>query len=707
MKASPCPGCEGERRQTFVVEGLDCAAEVALIEARIGGLDGVCALQASPVTGQATVVHTLGPGLLEQAFAQAGFPVKEAAPEGLAPASSRATLVAMALAAAGLAVAFASPRAAILLYLPAILVGGAAVARRGLERARQGVLDMNALMTIAVVGAMAVGQWGEGAATVVLFSLAQLLEARSRERARRALSDLMRVAPETALVRGPRGEERRPVDRVARGELVVIEPGERVPLDGLVEAGTSGIDQSPLTGESKHVTKQPGDEVLAGSINGSGVLDVRVTRPAGETTLARVLRRTLEAQASRAPSQSFVDRFARVYTPAVLALALGVALLPPLLAGGSLEAWTYRGLVLLVIACPCALVIATPVAVVSGLTAASRRGILVKGGMHLEDLGRVRGVVLDKTGTLTTGRPEVTDVLPARGTPREVLALAAALEARSAHPIGAAVVERARRGGIAARTSTDVGEIPGRGVHGCVDGREVVVGSHRLFDERGLCDHRLDAELRRLESEGKTAILVGGAETGVLGALAVTDELRPEAAEAVAELRALGLQLAVLSGDNQRTVAALTARLAIGEAHADLLPEDKVERLGRLQSRWGPTAMIGDGINDAPALAASTVGIAMGERGTDVALETADVALMSEDLRLVPFAVRLGRATRRTIRANIALSLAVKAIVLGLALAGYGSLWAAVGADMGASMLVIANGLRLLRPRDAGWADVI
>jgi Cd2+/Zn2+-exporting ATPase len=691
MRAAPCPGCEGERRQTFVVEGLDCAAEVALIEERIGGLDGVCSVQASAVTGQATIVHTLAPGLVEQAFRQAGFPAREAVPEALTPASARTTVAAMVLAAAGgLAAAFASPAVSIAFYLPAIVVGGAAVAQRGWQRARQGALDMNALMTIAVVGAMAVGEWGEGAATVVLFSLAQLLEARSRERARRALSDLMAVAPETALVRGPQGEERRLVDRVVRGE--------RVPLDGLVQAGVSGVDQSPLTGESRHVTKQPGDEVLAGSINGGGVLDVRVTRAAGETTLARVLRRTLEAQASRAPSQSFVDRFARVYTPLVLALALGVAVLPPLLAGGDLATWTYRGLVLLVVACPCALVIATPVAVVSGLTAASRRGVLVKGGMHLEDLGRIRAVVFDKTGTLSTGRPEVTDVLAAAGSTREVLSLAAALEARSAHPIGAAVVERARREGIVAPPATEVGEIPGRGVHGRVDGRDVLVGSHRLFDERGLCDHRLDAELCRLESEGKTAILVGSAHEGVLGAMAVTDGLRPEAVGAVEELRTLGLELAVLSGDNLRTVAALTARLGIGEAHADLLPEDKVERLGRLQSRWGPTAMIGDGINDAPALAAATVGVAMGERGTDVALETADVALMAEDLRLVPFALRLGAATRRTIRANVALSLAVKALVLGLGLAGYGSLWAAVGADMGASLLVIANGLRLLRP---------
>jgi len=323
--------------------------------------------------------------------------------------------------------------------------------------------------------------------------------------------------------------------------------------------------------------------------------------------------------------------------------------------------------------------------------------VLIKGGVHLEDLGRARAVVFDKTGTLSRGRPEVTDVLPAAGTADEVLALAAAVEARSAHPIAEAVLERARASALPIAPAEEVGAIPGRGVSGRVDGREVLVGSHRLFDERALCDHRLDAELVRLEGEGKSAVLVGGRETGVLGALAVADALRPEAEAAVQALRAAGLELAVLSGDNRRTVDAVAARLGITEAHAELLPEDKVDRLAALQRRWGPTVMVGDGINDAPALAAASVGIAMGRRGTDVALETADVALLSEDLTLVPFALRLGIATRRTIRANVALALAVKAVVLAAGLLGYGSLWAAVGADMGASLLVIGNGLRLLR----------
>ena len=702
--AAACPGCEGEKAQTFQVDGLDCAAEVAVIEQQIGGLPGVCSVRASAVTGQATVIHTLDPGSVEAAVVRAGFHVREARRPRAAHAPAAATLVALGLTAAGAAVAFFAPAAGIVLYFSAIVLGGAPIARKGLQRARQGALDMNALMTVAVLGAMAIGEWGEGAATVVLFSLAQLLEARSLERARRAISGLLSLAPETALVRRGGGEERVAASEVARGELMIVGPGERFALDGVVEAGTSAVDQSPLTGESHPVAKAPGDAVMAGSINGPAALGVRVTRPAAETTLARILRRVEEAQSSRATSQGFVDAFARVYTPLVLVLAAAAAVVPPLAGYGTFEQWTYRSLVLLVIACPCALVISTPVSIVSALTAASRRGVLVKGGVHLEDMGRVRAVVFDKTGTLTRGAPSVTDVLAAGGSASEVLALAAAVESRSAHPVAAAVVRYAQQQGVPWKPAAEVVEFPGRGASGRVRGAQVLVGSHRLFDERGLCDHRLDAELARLEAQGKTAVLVGRLDEGsangdgvVLGALGVADDLRPEAAEAVASLRRAGLRVAMLSGDNARTADAIAARLGIEERRADLLPEDKVRHVAEMQRTLGPVAMVGDGVNDAPALATATVGLAMGRGGSDVALETADIALMSEDLRRIPEAIHLGRATRRVIRQNIVLSLAVKAAVLALALAGYGSLWAAVAADMGASLLVIGNGMRLLR----------
>jgi Cd2+/Zn2+-exporting ATPase len=703
-----CPGCENEKAQTFLVDGLDCAAEVALIEQQIGTLPGVCSVRASAVTGQATVIHTLEGGAVEAAFVRAGFRVREARQHGPAPAPAAGTLVALALTAAGALAGFFAPPAAVVLYLAAILIGGAPVARKGLLRARQGALDMNALMTVAVLGAMAIGEWGEGAATVVLFSVAQLLEARSLERARRAISGLMSLAPETALVRRREGEERVAAAEVGRGELMLVAPGERFALDGVVESGASTVDQSPLTGESLPVPKRPGDAAFAGSINGAGALSVRVTRPAADTTLARILRRVEQAQSSRAPSQGFVEAFARVYTPLVLVLAGLAASLPPLLGYGTFAEWSYRSLVLLVIACPCALVISTPVSIVSALTAASRRGVLVKGGAHLEDMGRVRAVVFDKTGTLTHGAPQVTDVIAAGGSVAEVLALAAAVEARSPHPVAAAVVRHAQEQAVPWTAASDVVEIPGRGARGHVGAGPVLVGSHRLFDERGLCDHRLDAELDRLESEGKTAVLVGRLDRGetgtLLGVIGVADEVRPEAEEAIAALRRAGLRVAMLSGDNARTAHAIADRLHIEDRRADLLPEDKVAHVAQIQRAVGPVAMVGDGVNDAPALATAAVGLAMGRRGSDVALETADIALMAEDLRRIPEAIALGRATRRVIRQNIAFSLAVKAAVLGLALAGYGSLWAAVGADMGASLLVIGNGLRLLRRGEAGRA---
>ena len=700
MTSSPCPGCENERTQVFHVTGLDCATEASAIEKHLGRVSGVCSVRASGATGRATVVHTLRDEELRQVFAQGGFEVLEASAAPKASALATTTLVALALTLAGFGAFFLRPGAAPPLFAAAIAIGGAPIARKGLRLVRQRALDMNALMTIAVLGAMAIGEWAEAATTVVLFSLAQLLEARSLERARRAIGGLLDLAPETALVRRDGREQTVAASGIRVGEVVVVGPGDRVPLDGIVEEGESELDESPLTGESRPLAKAPGGSVFAGSINGSGVLALRVTRPASETTLARIIRRVEEAQSSRAPSQGFVERFARVYTPAVVALALTLAVLPPLLWGEDFGEWTYRALVLLVISCPCALVISTPVSIVSALTAASRRGVLVKGGAHLETIGRVRAVAFDKTGTLTRGVPEVTDVFPASGRSREeVLRLAAAVEARSKHPIAAALLEACRREGIAPPPAADVTALPGLGVRGNVDGQRVLVGSHRAFAERGLCDHCLDGELERLESEGKTAVLVGQ-ETdgcGLIGVVAVADAVRPEALAAVAALHAEKIRVVLLTGDNARTADAIADRLGIEERAADLLPEDKVARVSALRKQAGPTAMVGDGVNDAPALAASSVGIAMGVRGSDAALETADIALMADDLRRIPEAIALGRATVRVIRQNIALALAVKGLVLALALLGHGSLWAAVAADMGASLVVIANGLRLLR----------
>jgi Cd2+/Zn2+-exporting ATPase len=675
-----------------------CATEVAMVEERLARVPGVCSVRASAVTGKATVVHTVDRRDVEHALADIGF---RARAESAAPTAPRpwGTIAAFVLTVAGALTAFAAPDAAIAMYAAAIVAGGLPIARTGWQRLRQGTLDMNVLMTVAVAGAMVIGEWGEGASTVVLFSLAQLLEARSLERARRAITGLLSLAPETALVRRGGAEERVGAASVVPGEHILVRPGERLPLDGVIVAGASELDQSPLTGESRPVPRAAGDSVFAGSINGSGALEVRVTRVAAETTLARILRRVEEAQSSRAPSQGFVESFARIYTPAVVVVALLVAVLPPLMGAGSVAAWGYRALVLLVIACPCALVISTPVSIVSALTAASRAGVLIKGGAHLEEIGRVREVVFDKTGTLTRGEPQVTDVIASAGaTTADVVMLASAVEARGAHPVGEAIVAWARAQGVAGQPATGVTVVPGRGVRGHVDGATVLVGSHRWFDEQGLCDHRLDADLVRLEGEGRTVVLVAvdAPERRMVGAIAVGDVLRPEAAGAVAALRAIGVASSMLTGDNERTARAIATQAGITQWNADLLPEDKVERLRERRRIGGRVAMVGDGVNDAPALAAADVGIALAGRGTDAALETADIALMSDDLGALAPLIALGRATRRAIAQNIALSLVVKAAVLGLALAGHGSLWAAVAADMGASFLVIGNGMRLL-----------
>ncbi len=698
--AAACPGCENEQTHTFAVEGMCCAAEVAMVEERLARVPGVCSVRASAVTGKATVVHTVDRHEVEHALADIGFRARaETAAPSAAPRPVT-TIAALGFTAAGALTGFVAPMAAIPLYLAAILVGGFPVARTGWQRLRQGNVDMNTLMTVAVGGAMVIGEWGEGASTVVLFSLAQLLEARSLERARRAIRGLMSLAPETALVRRGTAEERVAAYAVAPGEHILVKPGERLPLDGVIVAGTSELDQSPLTGESRRVLREAGDAVFAGSINGSGALEVRVTRVSSDTTLARVLRRVEEAQSSRAPSQGFVEAFARIYTPAVVAAAFLVAVIPPLAGEGTMAEWGYRALVLLVIACPCALVISTPVSIVSALTAASRAGVLIKGGAHLEEIGRVRQVVFDKTGTLTRGEPHVTEVIAvADGAAGEVVALASAVEARGAHPVGEAIVAHARASGVVVRPATGVNVIPGRGVRGRVDDAMVMVGSHRWFDEQGLCDHRLDADLTRLEGEGKTVVLVAvdAPAPRMVGAIAVGDVLRPEAAAAVAALRAMGVESSMLTGDNERTARAIAAQAGITNWSADLLPEDKVDRLRERRRAGGRVAMVGDGVNDAPALAAADVGIALAGRGTDAALETADIALMSDDLGVLAPLIALGRATRRTIAQNIGLSLAVKAAVLGVALTGHGSLWAAVAADMGASLLVIGNGMRLLR----------
>jgi Cd2+/Zn2+-exporting ATPase len=575
-------------------------------------------------------------------------------------------------------------------------------ARRAWQALRTRALDINALMVVAVIGAAILGEWLEAAAVVWLFGVAQQLEARSLDRARHAIRALMTLAPDTAVVRRGGSEQRVPVDEVEVGDVVVVSPGERLAVDGRVVLGESAVDEAPVTGESWPVEKAPGDEVFAGSVNGTGAIEVEVGRPASDNTIRRIIRLVDEAQRRRAPIQTFVDRFARVYTPAVALFAVAVALVPPVVVDADPAEWAYRALALLVVACPCALVISTPVAVVSALTAAARAGVLIKGGAHLERLAAIRCVAFDKTGTLTDGCLRVTDIVGVDGVPSEaVLDAAAALESRSEHPIGRAIVAHARAAGQAVVPGRAFRALPGLGAEATVAAAAVIVGSHRLFEARDLCTPSLHDRAEEIERRGASAVLVSR-DGKALGVIGFRDRMREGGREAVLALRAEGVHpVVLLTGDRRARAEAVMVGVGLDEAHAGLLPSEKVERLASLRDRHGPVAMVGDGVNDAPALAAADVGVAMGVVGTGVALETADVALMADDLSRLPFALRLGRATLRNIRTNVALAIGIKLVFVALAATGLATLWMAILADTGASLLVTANGLRLLRLRPA------
>jgi Cd2+/Zn2+-exporting ATPase len=596
--------------------------------------------------------------------------------------------------------------ASLVCFLVTIALSVEGPARRARSALGTRALDINVLMLIAVAGALVLGEWFEAAAVVWLFGVAQWLEARSMDRARHAIRSLMTQAPTSATLRRGTTLVQVPVADVRVGDIVVVRPGERVPVDGTVLDGESAVDQSPVTGESFPAEKAPGDEVFSGTINGTSALEVEASRVADDSTLARIIHLVEHAQSQRAPVQTFVDRFARRYTPAVVILAVFVAVVPPLVMAGAsgwtqaFGVWSYRALALLVVACPCALVISTPVAFVSALTAAARQGVLIKGGAHLERLGTIRCVAFDKTGTLTHGRITVTDVLGVGGTTSDgVLAVAAALESRSEHPIGRAIVNRARDEGLAVAPGGAFRALPGLGAEATVAQAPALVGSHRLFEDRRLCTPALHACVEELESRGATPVLVSH-DGAALGAIGLADAMRNDGKDAVERLRGHGVaRVALLTGDLPARARTALTGAGLDEAHAELMPGDKVRAIARLREAHGPVAMVGDGINDAPALAAADVGIAMGVAGTDVALETADVVLMSDDLTKLPYALRLGRATRRNIHQNVTIALSLKVLFVVLAAAGLATMWMAIVADTGASLLVTANSLRLLRAK--------
>jgi Cd2+/Zn2+-exporting ATPase len=707
VTTTTCQICELHAESVFKIEGMDCHEEVAILERRLTRLTGLEALAADVVSQRLTVQYDaakLTASSIAEAVAQTGMRAwlehEEPRLSSASPWRERVVWISGAALAAGLVLQWAGATSA-LVWIPfvvAIVAGGVFTSRRALTSLRSRVLDINVLMLVAVAGAMALGEWSEGASVVFLFALAQLLETRAMERARGAIRALMDLAPAEALVRRNFTEQRVPVDDVGVGDVVIVKPGEKIPLDGRVREGESHVNQAPVTGESLPAEKLPGDEVFAGSINGRGALEIEVTRLRRDSTLARIIHLVEQAQAQRAPSQTFVDRFAHIYTPAVLVLAVLLAFVPPLALGGAWSTWIYRSLVLLVISCPCALVISTPVSIVSALAAAARKGVLIKGGARLERLAGVRCIAFDKTGTLTRGRLRVTDVVGLNGAhPNEILGLAASLEARSEHPIGRAIVERAEADVVALSPVTAFQSLPGRGAEGSVGGHPVSVGSHRLFEERRMCFPEAEAVLDRLAAGGRSTVMVSANATAI-GVIGVADEVREAAADTVQMLRAQGIEhVVLLTGDHESAARALAGSLGIDDYRAGLLPEQKLSAVQDLRREYGALAMVGDGVNDAPALAAADVGIAMGAAGSDAALETADIALMADELPKIPYVLRLSRATTRNIRANISFSLALKAAFLVMAVAGAATLWMAVVADMGASLIVIANALRLLR----------
>ena len=687
---------------------MDCPTEEGLLRKKLGGMAGVTGLDFNLMQRVLTVTHA--PKEIEPILAAVrslGFTPEiangtsdqdEPTPEPAKPWWPLARAGVAASASEAIEWSGLPTWMAAVLALVAVLACGVTTYKKGWIAIRNGNLNINALMSIAVTGALFLGQWPEAAMVMVLFTIAELIEAKSLDRARNAIRGLMQLTPERATVLQADGSWQDVAAKsVAVDARIRIKPGERIALDGKIISGRSAINQAPITGESLPIEKAEGDQVFAGTINESGSFEYAVTATADDSTLARIIHAVEEAQGARAPTQRFVDQFARVYTPVVFAIALAVAVLPPLLMGGDWFTWIYKALVLLVIACPCALVISTPVTIVSGLAAAARQGILVTGGVYLEEGRKLKWLALDKTGTITHGKPVQTDfVALSEMSEAELRSLAASLAGRSDHPVSNALTQAAKRDGVAWRNVDGFEALPGRGTKGVIDGKLFYLGNHRLIHEQGRCSDALEARLSALEEQGKTVILLAD-DQEVHGMFAVADTVKDSSQQAIAELHELGIKTIMLTGDNAHTAKAIAAQVGIDEARGDLLPEDKLKVIESKIGRGGAIGMVGDGINDAPALARADIGFAMGAAGTGTAIETADVALMDDDLRKLPRFVRLSRSTHALLIQNIVLALGIKAIFLVLTLTGAGTMWMAVFADVGASLLVVGNGLRLLR----------
>ncbi|MFD2330109.1 heavy metal translocating P-type ATPase [Cohnella sp. GCM10020058] len=696
---------ERGRSRTYRIEGMDCGSCALTIENHLKKLPAVETVSVNFSTGKMTIEHDNPVDDIIQEVSKAGYKAaldtkKRGAAEAPADKTALNTVV---LSGALLLLSFIGGYTVVsdilinLLLAVSIVVGIFKPAKSAYYAVKSRSLDMNVLMTVAVLGAVAIGQWLEGATVVWLFALGNLLQSKSIDKTRNSIRSLLDLAPSEANVKQGVTVIRLPVEEVSVGQIIVVRPGDKIPLDGEVVLGESSVDQAPITGESIPVDKKIGDSVFAGTLNAHGLLEIRVTKLAEDTTISKIIELVETAQEQKAPTEAFVDRFARIYTPIVFIVALLVMVLPPVFGSGTWADWFYKGLELLVIACPCALVISTPVAVVSSIGNAARNGILIKGGTHLEVAGKITAIAFDKTGTLTEGRPNVTQVRISRGTEEELLAIASALEAYSTHPIAKTIVAFVQARGIPAKKGSSFRNIVGKGVAAVINNVEYFAGNDRLFTELQTPLGNLAGEIEALQAKGNTIVLIGTSEA-ILGIVAVADTVRPTSAAALTRLQQIGVrQVVMLTGDNEGTAKHIASATGVTRYFSELMPEDKVTAVQQLQSERYKVAMVGDGINDAPALATADLGIAMGGAGTDTAMETADIVLMADNLEKLPHLVKLSRSTLQIIKQNIWFSLIIKAAALILIFPDLLTLWIAVLSDTGAAILVILNSMRLLR----------
>lgn len=688
---------------TYILQGLDCADCAAKLEKKLLAVPGVLTANINFASGKITITHTNTTADVIKSINQAGY---EIVSNNLTNKKKQAwwrnskilttlfsgffLFLATILEWSGTNEQFIIP-----LYIITMLIGGYFVGKSGLYGLRSYTLDSNFLMTIAALGAAAIGQWGESATVVFLFSLGNALQSYTMDKTRESLRTMMKLAPLEALVIRNNQEEKLPVEQIIIGDLVLVKPGERIPMDGMVTSGLSTVNQATITGESMPIEKRSGDFVYAGTMNEQGALEITVTKLSEDSTLAKIIHMVEEAQAAKAPMQQLVDVFAKYYTPAVILSVIALMIIPWLVFNQPFETWFYRSLILLVISCPCALVISTPVAIVSAIGNASHQGILIKGGVYLEQMSQIKAIAFDKTGTLTNGKPMVTDVIPLHDmTVTDITILAASIEKWSEHPIAKAILTSAHA--LELKSVTNFKAVTSKGAQGNINEETVYVGNTRLFIELGHQDIP-EEMMTELEQQGKTAILIG-TQNSLYGVISVADTLRENSETTIQQLRNLGITgIAMLTGDNQHTAQTMGNQLKLDAVYSELLPQDKVSAIKELANRYGSIAMIGDGVNDAPALALANIGIAMGTGGSDTAMETADIVLMHDDLSKLSYLIQLSRKTLRIIKQNITFSIFIKTLFVIATFAGVSNLWMAVFADTGAALIVIANGMRLMR----------